>query len=59
MLKTKRELENSLPFAMDPVVYQFAINDRGTRAELSDDSHMPRGYYALMVPHWLRRTSSN
>ncbi|MGN6134949.1 MAG: UTP--glucose-1-phosphate uridylyltransferase, partial [Aureliella sp.] len=54
MLRTKRKLESSLPFAMDPVVYKFAINDRGTCAELHDDSHLPRGYYALMVPRWLR-----
>jgi hypothetical protein len=31
---TKRELESALPFAMDPVVYDFAINDCGTVAEL-------------------------
>ncbi len=54
MLKTKRELENSLPFAMDPVVYDFAINDRGTQAELRSDDLMPKGYYAQMVPQWLR-----
>jgi len=39
---TKRELEAALPFAMDPVVYDFAINDRGTVAELDggeDDKH--------------------
>jgi galactokinase/mevalonate kinase-like predicted kinase len=30
MLQTKRELENALPFAMDPVVYDFAINPHGT-----------------------------
>lgn len=54
MLKTKRELENSLPFAMDPVVYNFAINDHGTRAQLRSDDHMPLGYHALMVPRWLR-----
>lgn len=55
MLKTKRELENSLPFAMDPVVYNFAINDHGTRAQLRCDDHMPTGYHALMVPRWLRQ----
>jgi len=32
--ETKRELESALPFAMEPVVYDFAINDRGTFAEL-------------------------
>lgn len=34
MLCTKRELESALPFAMEPVIYDFAINERGTSAEL-------------------------
>jgi hypothetical protein len=34
MSKTKAELEAALPFAMEPVVYDFAINERGTWAEL-------------------------
>lgn len=55
MLRTKREMENSLPFAMDPVVYDFSINDHGTRAELRSDQQMPRGYFAQMVPRWLRQ----
>ncbi len=55
MLATKRELENSLPFAMDPVVYDFAINDRGTSADLIPDGDMPRGYYEIIVPALLRR----
>ena len=33
---TKKELEAALPFAIDPVVYDFAINDRGTVAELDE-----------------------
>mmetsp|Transcript_4532 Transcript_4532/g.6443 ORF Transcript_4532/g.6443 Transcript_4532/m.6443 type:complete len:539 (-) Transcript_4532:2-1618(-) len=33
MLKTKREMENSLPFAMDPVVYDFSVNESGTVAD--------------------------
>ena len=32
MNETKRELQNALPFAMDPVVYDFAINERDARA---------------------------
>ena len=34
MSETKRQLETALPFAMEPVVYDFAINERGTWAEL-------------------------
>jgi hypothetical protein len=53
---TKRELQHALPFAMEPVVYDFAINERGTRAELltGDDALLPAGYYALHAPRWLR-----
>ena len=36
MARTKHELEDVLPFAMEPVVYDFAINERGTWAELLD-----------------------
>ena len=34
MVKTKRAMQHSLPFAMDPVVYDFKINDNGTTAQL-------------------------
>jgi hypothetical protein len=27
-------MERAVPFAMEPVVYDFAINERGTHAEL-------------------------
>ncbi|MEI8341938.1 MAG: UTP--glucose-1-phosphate uridylyltransferase, partial [Verrucomicrobiota bacterium] len=56
MSETKRELEHSLPFAMDPVVYDFAINERGTFAEILHDdlALMPVGYYSGLVPRLLR-----
>jgi hypothetical protein len=56
MSQTKRELQQALPFAMEPVVYDFAINERGTWADLlrGDDALLPPGYYALHVPRWLR-----
>jgi hypothetical protein len=44
MTRTKRRLETALPFAMEPVVYDFAINEHGTWAELlqdSEDGHAP------------------
>ncbi len=57
MSTTKRALQYSLPFAMEPVVYDFAINPHGTRAELlcGAEALMPPGYYALQVPRWLRQ----
>jgi hypothetical protein len=55
MVQVKRSMEACMPFAMDPVVYDFAINDNGTFAELRRDAGLPKGYYALMVPDWLRK----
>jgi hypothetical protein len=57
MLTAKRQLEHALPFAIDPVVYDFAINPRGTHSELltGHDALMPPGYYSLTVPGLLRR----
>ena len=55
MIRVKRSMEASVPFAMEPVVYDFAINDHGTFAELRNDGELPKGYHALMVPDWLKR----
>ena len=54
--RTKRELEHALPFAMEPVVYDFAINPHGTFATLlaGEAALMPAGYYSRMAPRWLR-----
>lgn len=52
MGETRRDLQSALPFAMEPVVYDFAINDSGTTAELleNDDALLPAGYYSMVVP---------
>lgn len=57
MVSAKRELEHALPFAMEPVVYDFAINERGTFADMieGDSALMPQGYYTLVVPSLLRQ----
>ncbi|MBI3418424.1 MAG: UTP--glucose-1-phosphate uridylyltransferase [Verrucomicrobia bacterium] len=56
MSAAKRDLEHALPFAMEPIVYDFTINERGTTARMlrHHDALLPPGYYALMVPKWLR-----
>lgn len=58
MSTAKRELEHALPFAMEPVVYDFAINDHGTRADRlsGGEALMPAGYYTLVVPDLLRQS---
>ena len=57
MSQTKRELDHALPFAMEPVVYDFAINEKGTWADLLNGpaALMPQGYYALIMPQLLRQ----
>ena len=52
MRETKTRLERAVPFAMEPVVYDFAINERGTEARLlaGDAALMPAGYYTLLIP---------
>ncbi len=57
MSETKAMLSSALPFAMEPVVYDFAINERGTWADLLEgqDALMPAGYYSFIVPQLLRK----
>jgi galactokinase/mevalonate kinase-like predicted kinase len=57
MAATKRRLASSLPFAMEPVVYDFRINESGTVADLltGDAALMPKGYYLLRAPDLFRR----
>lgn len=52
----RRRLEHALPFAMEPVVYDFSINERGTWAELlpSGEALLPPAYYEMTVPRLLR-----
>ncbi len=56
LLDHKQKLEHSLPFAMDPVVYDFAINEHGTTAsfETGVDALMPPAYYGMALPSLLR-----
>ncbi len=59
MSETKRQMEHAVPFAMEPVVYHFAINERGTDAVLlrGDAALMPAEYYRMAVPPLIRTES--
>jgi hypothetical protein len=59
MSATKREMEHAVPFAMEPVVYDLAVNENGTQATLleGDFALMPAGYYQMAVPSLLRMES--
>ena len=56
MAETKALLRNALPFAMEPVVYDFSINPHGTFAALLDgaDAALPPDYYQLHLAPLLR-----
>jgi len=56
MSETKRSLEHAVPFAMEPVVYNFTIDERGTASSLlrGEQALMPAAYYTLAVPPLLR-----
>jgi hypothetical protein len=60
MSETRRQMERSVSFAMEPVVYDFAINEHGTQAALfrGNDALMPAGYYTLQVPPLIRTEAS-
>ena len=55
MIRTKRRFEEALPFAMDPVIYDFQINENGSHARLGGSGLMPDAYYLMMLPRWLRQ----
>ncbi len=61
MTRAKRDLEASLPFAMDPVVYRFSVNDRGTSAELrtAEDAVLSPEYYVYALPRWQEEGTRN
>jgi len=57
MRAEKRRLERGIPFAMDPVVYDFRVNEHGSLGELlaGDRALHPAHYYSLTVPPLLRK----
>src|SRR5205814_8336507 len=57
--ETKRQMEHAVPFAMEPVVYDFAINEQGSCAEFlpGDSALMPAEYYRMAVPPLIRAES--
>ncbi|MBL0157418.1 MAG: UTP--glucose-1-phosphate uridylyltransferase [Bryobacterales bacterium] len=57
MREVKRTMDRAVPFAMEPVVYDFEINERGTWATLATGAAalLPASYYTLRLPEMLRR----
>ena len=57
MSDIKKQMESAIPFAMDPVVYDFKINEKGTFAALTTDEKalLPPKYYTLILPRLLKK----
>jgi UDP-N-acetylglucosamine pyrophosphorylase len=57
MSDTKKKFEHAIPFAMDPVVYDFSINENGTCANLAEarEALLPEEYYTLQLPKLLKK----
>jgi hypothetical protein len=57
MSSLKKEFETAIPFAMEPVVYDFSINEHGTFARFKQGTEalLPTGYYAIRVPSVLKQ----
>ena len=57
MCKIGENLAGGVPFAMQPVVYDFSINERGTFAVIlhEDTAALPSRYYCMMLPAVLRK----
>ncbi len=53
--ETKGDYETALPFAMDPVVYDFSINEEGSCAAWCGPNGLPAAYYRLRLPGLLRK----
>ncbi|MEO0478226.1 MAG: UTP--glucose-1-phosphate uridylyltransferase [Planctomycetota bacterium] len=55
--RVHREVQDGVSFAMAPRVFDFNIDEVGTRARLlrGDEARLPNRYYALHVPRWLQR----
>lgn len=56
MTRRKREFQASLPFAMDPVVYEFRINENGSTGTVlaGPQALFPEDFYYQRIPIALR-----
>ncbi|MFC6998725.1 UTP--glucose-1-phosphate uridylyltransferase [Rufibacter roseus] len=54
---TKSELSASLPFAMEPIVYNWSINHKGSWSYLHEgsDAMMPEQYYGIHVSDLVKK----
>ncbi len=60
MSETKKNLEHAIPFAMEPVVYDFNINESGSKCQMLKcaEAIFPVDYYILTTPALLKKELS-
>ena len=58
--QTKKELSDSLPFAVEPVVYDWKINHKGTWSTLleGNEALMPNQYYGIHVSELVKKEAA-
>ncbi|MBC2608234.1 UTP--glucose-1-phosphate uridylyltransferase [Pelagicoccus albus] len=61
MKERKTQFEKALPFAMDPVVYDFRINENGSTGTLLEGANalFPETFYQMTIPEALRTRSND
>ena len=61
LLSTKKQFEKALPFAMDPVTYDFSINESGTTAKVlsGEAALLPASYYQCNLPALLKQPNQS
>jgi len=59
--ETRKELSASMPFAMEPVVYNWSINHKGSWASLHEGNEavMPEQYYGIHVSELVKKEPSS
>lgn len=58
LLETKTRYQEGLPFAMDPVIYDFSINENGSTADWASSGGLPSAYYRLRLPGIVRKPAA-
>ena len=61
LASAKRTMQSSFPFGVEPVVYDFAVNEQGTMSDLrtGPNALLSVPYYLLRAPADLRGSRRN
>lgn len=61
MQETKNDLDKAIAFGMNPIVYNFEINETGTNGSLllGNNAILPSSYYNFIAPKLIRKEAKN